>query len=189
MALRKCNPITVKPLTVRGSQKHLSTLTNFLSEEHSINNQIHFPRDRQFSYDQHQQDFGWVGGGNKTTLKLLDKHDQSLFPKGCSSTTLYIDLAHVGYFLFFYFSVSYLVLLYLYCTYLYVPAKDLSKCPSLDISKVPCALPSLSGCQYPEVYPYIYHLTPDTTEPIGSSWYLSRISSQVLTHISFILYY
>ena len=34
--ISKFNPITVKPLIVRGYQKHPSTLTNFLPEEHSI---------------------------------------------------------------------------------------------------------------------------------------------------------
>ena len=34
--LSKCHPITGKPLTIRGSCKHPSTLTNFLLEEHSI---------------------------------------------------------------------------------------------------------------------------------------------------------
>ena len=32
--LRKCHSVIVKPLTFRGSQKHPSTLTNFLPEEH-----------------------------------------------------------------------------------------------------------------------------------------------------------
>ena len=32
MGLRKCHPITVNTLTVRGSQKHPSTNTNFLPE-------------------------------------------------------------------------------------------------------------------------------------------------------------
>ena len=36
MGLRKFHPITVNPLTVWGSQKHPSALTNFLPEEHSI---------------------------------------------------------------------------------------------------------------------------------------------------------
>ena len=37
MVLSKCHPISVKPLTVRGSQKHPSKLTNFLPKEHCIN--------------------------------------------------------------------------------------------------------------------------------------------------------
>ena len=36
MGLRKCHPITVKALTVRGYQKHASIITNFLPKEHSI---------------------------------------------------------------------------------------------------------------------------------------------------------
>ena len=36
MGLKKFHPMRVKPLTFRGSQKHPSTLTNFLPEEHSI---------------------------------------------------------------------------------------------------------------------------------------------------------
>ena len=36
MGLSKCHPITVKPLTVRGSRKYPSMLTNFLPEAHSI---------------------------------------------------------------------------------------------------------------------------------------------------------
>ena len=36
MGIRKYYPIKVKPLTVRGSQKDPSTLTNFLSEEQYI---------------------------------------------------------------------------------------------------------------------------------------------------------
>ena len=36
MGLRKCYPITVKPLTVRGYQKHPSTLPHFLLEKYSI---------------------------------------------------------------------------------------------------------------------------------------------------------
>ena len=35
---------------------------------------------------------------------------------------------------------------------------------------MPLALPSLSGYQAPEVYPWLYCLTPDTNKPIGSSW-------------------
>ena len=49
---------------------------------------------------------------NKTVLNLLDDHDQSLFPKGRSSTTLYPALDRVGSFLSFYFSLHYLVLVY-----------------------------------------------------------------------------
>ena len=88
---------------------------------------------------------------NKTTLTLLDDHNQYHFPKGRYSTMLYPDLACVGYFLSFYFLLSYLVLVYLYCTYLYVQADDIFKCHSPDISRVPCALPSLSEYQYPGV--------------------------------------
>ena len=36
MGLRKCHPIKVNPLTVRGYQKHPSKLVNFLPEEHPI---------------------------------------------------------------------------------------------------------------------------------------------------------
>ena len=36
MGLRKCHPIKLKTLTVMGSQKHPSTLTNFLPEYHSM---------------------------------------------------------------------------------------------------------------------------------------------------------
>ena len=36
MGISKCHPITVKPLTVRGSQKNPFKIANFLPEEHSI---------------------------------------------------------------------------------------------------------------------------------------------------------
>ena len=36
IVLRKCHPITVNLLTVRGYQRYPSTLTNFFPEEHSI---------------------------------------------------------------------------------------------------------------------------------------------------------
>ena len=36
MGISKCHPITVKPLTVRGSQKNPLKIANFLPEEHSI---------------------------------------------------------------------------------------------------------------------------------------------------------
>ena len=35
MGLSEYQPITVNPVTVRGSHKHTSTLTKFLPEEHS----------------------------------------------------------------------------------------------------------------------------------------------------------
>ena len=65
--------------------------------------------------------------------------------------------------------------------------KDILNCISLDISRVTHALPSISRYLDPEFYPCVIHLTPDTNKPIDSSWYLSRLSSQVLTRISFVL--
>ena len=58
MGLREVHPITVKSLIVRGSHKHPSTLTNFLSEEHYI-------QTRDIS-----QDIG--NGTTKNTSNLLD---------------------------------------------------------------------------------------------------------------------
>ena len=63
----------------------------------------------------------------------------------------------------------------------------ISKFPYLNIFRVPHTLTSLSGYQYPKVYPSVSYLTTDTTKPIGSQFYLSRLSPQGLTHISFIL--
>ena len=74
---------------------------------------------------------------------------------------------------------------------LYLPVRKIReiifKFPSLDIFKVPHALTALSGYQAPEVYPYVYRLNPNTTKPIGSPWFLSRIYSQGLTCTSLIL--
>ena len=62
-----------------------------------------------------------------------------------------------------------LYLSYSSCTYLYVQAQDIYRCPSLDISIVHRALPSLYGYWYNKVCPRVFHQAPDTTEPIGSS--------------------
>ena len=62
MGLSKCHPITVKSLTVRGYQKHLSTLTNLLPEEHSIHT-IDTPQE--------------IGNGHMTnTNKLLGRWEE-----------------------------------------------------------------------------------------------------------------
>ena len=108
-------------------------------------------------------------------LTLLDGCDQSLSPKGWSSRTLKQILAHVSYFLSTSLFLSYLVLIYPYCNYLHVRAQDIFKCPSLDISNVPCSLPSLSSYRFPEDYPCVSCLTPDTTKPINSSCYRSYL--------------
>ena len=108
-------------------------------------------------------------------LILLGDRDQSIISKSQSSIMLYPVLVCVFYFLSILLSLSYYVLVYSHFTYLYIRAEAILKSPSPYISIAPRALPSLSGYQYPEVYPCISHLTPDTTKPIGSSWYLGSI--------------
>ena len=41
---------------------------------------------------------------------------------------------------------------------------------------MPRVLPSLSGFCDTEVYPCVSHITPDTTDPIGSSCYFIKIN-------------
>ena len=75
--------------------------------------------------------------------------------------------------------------------YLYLPVHTSQgiffKLPFLDIFRVPRALTSLSGYRAPEVYPWFSLFTANTTKTTGSPWYLSRLLSQGLTRISFIL--
>ena len=108
-------------------------------------------------------------------LILLGDRDQSIISKSQSSTMLYPALVCVCCLLSILLSLYYYVLVYSQFIYLYIRSEDILKIPSAYISIAPRALPSLSGYQYPEVYPCISHLTPDTTKPIGSSWYLGRI--------------
>ena len=129
------------------------------------------------------------GWGGKTRWRwpsltnLINIFFQCVRPKWHS----YSELANDSCFLstnplFFYF-----VLVYSCCNFLYVQIEDLVKFLYLDISRVPCDVPSLSGYQYPWVDHYIYCLNPDTTNPIGSPWYLCSLLSQELTFISLIL--
>ena len=87
MGLRKCHPITVKSLIVKVSQKHSSTLTNFLPEEHSIHTReisqeignCHMTNTNNLFGESERKKYG---------IDSFDNHDQSVIPKGWSSMTL-----------------------------------------------------------------------------------------------------
>ena len=77
--------------------------------------------------------------------------------------------------------------------YLYLPVHTSQgiffKLPFLDIFRVPRALTSLTSYWSPEVHSLVSRLTTNTTKPIGSACYISRLSSQGLNFISSILFY
>ena len=175
MGLSEFHPITVKPLTGRGSQKHIFKITNFLPEEHSIQTRdISQEIGNGIMTNTNKLLGGSVGGGKwrwPSLATLINYFFQRVLPQ----QHYHLDLARVGSFLSTFFSLSYIVLVYSCCNYLYVWANDIFKFPFLDISRVPHALTSISGYWAPEVYPCVSRLTTDTTKPIGSSWVFSVV--------------
>ena len=113
----------------------------------------------------------WQANKKKMMLTLLDDRDQSLFqrvgPQRRSSQPWPVLVTFCP----FTFNSLTLYLSYFPCTYLYLQSEDMFKCPSLNISGVPRALPSFFSYRDPEVYPCVLHLTPGTTKPICSSWH------------------
>ena len=63
------------------------------------------------------------------------------------------------------------------------------KLPSINILRVPIALISLSIHRTFKVHSWVSRLNTGTTKQIVYTWYLRRLSSQGLTHISFIFFY
>ena len=131
--------------------------------------------------------FGWVEGGNKTVLKLLDKNEKTLL----EGLVLNNNLAFLGPCWSLCWSDPFLPLyLVLVSSYIfiniYLPVHlnwwalrypstwyfTRSLCPS-----------SLSVYQYTGVHPWASNLAIYTIKPVGYPWYISMSLSQQLTWV------